>query len=962
MNTGLRGRRWAVGSPILLIFTTLVATTLQAQIVAVSPPIPDPRPATPTLSPWSAHPADGVEMRLTREGEANRLDFNFHGHGGYAIARRSVELELPPNYRFTFRLRGNAPRENLELKLLDATDENVWWLNRRNFVFPGEWTTLATKKRQISFAWGPLGGGEIHRVASLEVVVTAGSGGKGTIWFTDPRLEPLPVESNEPLRFTKPVIDLGVKREIGGLIIEWRTPPPAFRLSLDGVVQKRVTSKFVWLPETEMRTISIGGGDVRAVVVEPPAWAPTENDFFAIVARDAPRGRYPRYLIGEQPYWTIVGADRAEPEALIGEDGNVEPFKGGFSIEPFLIVDGALITWADASIAHSLAEGDLPIPSVTWRARGVTMTITAAVSASSMLELRYRIRGAGRTTLLLAMRPFQVNPSTQFLNTPGGVAHIESLDYRDGRIVINGNQFVNVLTRPARFDRGRSTGIEQAGALVYPHAKEVELNVPLQHSARREPFGRIASAWRRKLDCVSIDLPAAPEVANTLRTNIAYILINRDGAALQPGSRSYERSWIRDGSLIASVLLRLGLSADAKEFAEWFAPYQFPDGKVPCCVDSRGADPVPENDSHGELIDLVAEIWRTTHDEGFVRRMWPHVDAAARYIQKLRSENHGEFEGLLTESISHEGYSAKPMHSYWDDFFGLRGLEDAAELAGVSGLSDRQKELQEQAASFRRDFAASIARSMSEHHIDYIPGSAELGDFDATSTAIAVSPLELTSLLPPDALRATFDRYLSEFRARRTTWSTGSQPVSGSHVNDVYTPYELRNVGAFVRLGRRTEAHELLDFFMSDRRPAAWNEWAEVVPRDERAPHFLGDMPHSWVGSDFMRSLLDFFAYDREDGALVVGAGVPEKWVNGSSIHVGPLSTHTGTIDVRMRGYAQQVTVELGGTAHPRGGIIVRSPYERPVVRATVNGANVTINPEGATLEALPARIVFSYR
>ncbi len=152
--------------------------------------------------------------------------------------------------------------------------------------------------------------------------------------------------------------------------------------------------------------------------------------------------------------------------------------------------------------------------------------------------------------------------------------------------------------------------------------------------------------------------------------------------------------------------------------------------------------------------------------------MWPHVDAAARYIQKLRSENHGEFEGLLTESISHEGYSAKPMHSYWDDFFGVRGLEDAAELAGVSGLSDRQKELQGQAASFRHDLAASIARSMSEHHIDYIPGSAELGDFDATSTAIAVSPLELTSLLPPDALRATFDRYLSEFRARRKLWST----------------------------------------------------------------------------------------------------------------------------------------------------------------------------------------------
>jgi hypothetical protein len=940
----------------LLIVSILFATALQAQTVAVPPPAPEPRPPTPL--DWTAHPADGVEMRLTREGDVNRLDFDFQGHGGYAIARSSVNLDLPPNYQFTFRLHGDAPRENLELKLLDATGENVWWLNRRDFVFPREATTIATKRRQISFAWGPAGGGEIKRVASLEIVVTAGTGGRGTIWFTDPRLDPLPVVSNEPLPFTKPVIDLGIKREIGGLMIDWRTPPPAFRLSLDGVVQKRVKSKFVWLPDTEVRTISIEGGDVRAVVVEPPTWAPTENDFLAIVARDAPRGHYPRYLVGEQPYWTIVGADRAQPEALVGEDGNVEPFKGGFCIEPFLIVDGAIITWADASITHSLADGDLPIPSVTWRARGVTMTMTAAVSESSMLQLRYRVRGPKRTTLLIAVRPFQVNPSTQFLNTPGGVARIETINYHDGRLTVNGKQVVNVLTRPARFDRGGSAAMEQANALVYPHANEVELNVPLQQGARREPFERIASTWRTKLRRVTIEIPAAPAIANTLRTNIAYILINRDGPAFQPGSRSYERAWIRDGSLIASVLLRLGFSDDAKEFAEWFAPYQFPDGKVPCCVDSRGADPVPENDSHGELIDLVAEIWRYTHDEAFVRRMWPHVDAATRYIAKLRGENHGEFEGLLTESISHEGYSARPMHSYWDDFFGVRAVEDAAELAGLLGMSDRRKELQEQAASFRRDVAASIERSMTGHHIDYVPGSAELGDFDATSTAIAVSPLELTSLLPPDGVRATFDRYLREFRSRRNAWSTGSQPVPGT---DVYTPYELRNVGAFVRLGRRAEANELLDFFMRDRRPAAWNEWAEVVPRDLRAPHFLGDMPHSWVGSDFMRSVLDFFAFDREDGALVVGAGVPEKWVSGSAIHVGPLATFTGTLDLRMSGDAHRVTVELGGTAHPRGGFVVRSPYDRPIREARVNG-HVTETRDGEiSVRALPARIELSF-
>src|SRR5436305_10507008 len=38
----------------------------------------------------------------------------------------------------------------------------------------------------------------------------------------------------------------------------------------------------------------------------------------------------------------------------------------------------------------------------------------------------------------------------------------------------------------------------------------------------------------------------------------------------------------------------------------------------------------------------------------------------------------------------------------------------------------------------------------------------------------------------------------------------------------------------------------------------------EVVYKDLRAPNFLGDLPHTWVGSDFIRSFLDLLAYERD--------------------------------------------------------------------------------------------------
>lgn len=829
-------------------------------------------------------------MRLTREGEVNRLDFDFHGHAGYAIARQSLPRELPPNYQLTFRIRAEAPRENLEFKLLHGDD--VWWRNRRDFTFPREWTTVSTKKRQIEFAWGPVHETDLRHLDGLELVVTAGSGGKGTVWFTDPQLEPLPPTPTEPVTFDTPRITFDAKRELGGLILDWNKPSPSFRVLVDGVSLVPQSEKFVWLPDAEAKEIRIEvpAGALRKVTVEPPSWAPTANDFWSIVAKSVERGRYPRYLLGEQSYWTVIGSDRGANEALVSEDGAVEPFKGRFSIEPFLVIGGHRITWADAAESRSLAEGDLPIPKVTWKARGVTMTMTAAVSNSSMLQLHYHVDG--KATLQLEARPFQVNPSTQWLNTQGGVGDVD----------LAGFVSIHPRTTPTRRD---------GMTFVYVNQHDVELDVPLEPNARREPLAAITARWREQLHRVAFDVPADPRIGDTIRTSIAYMLIHRDGAALQPGSRSYERAWIRDGALMAAVLLRLGHAEAAKEFAEWFATYQYEDGKVPCCVDYRGADPVPENDSHGELIYLTAEIWRLTHDRAVVERLWPHVDAAAKYIDRLRAENHGPFEGLVTESISHEGYSAKPMHSYWDDLFALRGLEDARKLARNLGHDARAAELEVSATSMRRDLAASIRRTIAEHHLDYVPGSAELGDFDATSTAIGISPLNLTAVFPEAELRNTFDRYLASLAKPR----------------DDYTPYEMRNIGALIRLGEHEKAAPLIERFLADRRPAAWNGWGEVVRTDPRKAGFIGDMPHAWVASDFVRSMLDAVAFERDDGALVIGAGIPNAWLD-KPLHVGPLPTSHGTIDIRAHRDGSAITFDLSGTARPPG-MVVRAPDGR---------------------------------
>ena len=121
---------------------------------------------------------------------------------------------------------------------------------------------------------------------------------------------------------------------------------------------------------------------------------------------------------------------------------------------------------------------------------------------------------------------------------------------------------------------------------------------------------------------------------------------------------------------------------------------------------------------------------------------------------------------------------------------------------------------------------------------------------------------------------------------------------------------------------------------MADRRPAGWNQWAEVVGRDPREIRFIGDMPHAWVASDFVRSALDMFAWERrDDSALVLGAGL-SGWLTGEGSAISGLATPYGKLDFAMRGNAQRLSATISGSARPPGGFVLAWPFRNSAPRA----------------------------
>jgi hypothetical protein len=1024
---------------------------------------------------WTLNKSDGVSLVLSTDkgysGNAIRFDYDFTKGTGYGGIQKFFPVDLPENYEFTFYLKAESPANNFEIKFIDSTGNNVWWVNNRSYNFPGEWMKIRIKKRHISFAWGPTSDQSLKRIDRIEFTVASVVGGKGTVWIDDLKFEPLQPETNSwpapavttsshrknhssglmadnsddtywqsrKVKKQNIVVDFGAKREFGGLQIDWLKDKYAISfdvlLSEDGKKWEKVYSvrsnhddvSFIRLPEAEAKYLRIDllkanynkGFAVAEVKFLDIKSSLTPNDFLIYSAKNSPAGNYPRYFSEQASYWTITGVNNDVKEALLNEDGMVEVDKALFSIEPMIKTGGMLYNWSNVKPVQSMGFPDSEteftfLPSVSWQCDGLKfvtgVTASGEANRNSALDIGYYFENFSDKPVdfefYLLIRPYQVNPYYQFLNTVGGAGKIYSIKEAEGGYLVADKKVVLPQREydsfgACNFDEGNIVDLIRKGDLprdkmaedqngqangilkysfhlnsgektvffvVVPFYGNDPISQNLSNKSVAAEFENTASFWKTKADHIKFNLPeSADRIVNTYKSNLVYILINRDRAGIQPGSRSYERSWIRDGALTSSALLKSGIVPEVKDYIDWYTGYQYENGKVPCVVDFRGPDPVPENDSHGEMIYLLREYFNFTRDTAFLRSKNENVLKAVEYIELLiaeRSTDHFKngndsvraYYGLVPESISHEGYSAKAMHSYWDDFFTMKGLKDAAEIQKILGETENYERIVKVRDAFRKNLYNSMDLAMKARKIDYIPGCVELGDFDATSTTIALTPCNELSNLPKPQVYNTFNRYYEFFKNRRDgkiDW-----------IN--YTPYENRLIGSFIMLDQPERAHELIEFFLNDQRPQGWNLWAEVVWKDYRHAGYIGDMPHTWCGSDFINSIRSMFVYENEyDQTLVLASALYQDWIDApDGMSVENLPTYYGEVSYSIKKESDKYFISIFGDLKlPEGGIRIKNFNGAKLpLSVTVNGLETKgFSKNVITVKEVPAEVVINY-
>lgn len=690
---------------------------------------------------------------------------------------------------------------------------------------------------------------------------------------------------------------------------------------------------------------------------------------------------YPQALSGRQVYWTALGEAGRGGQALFDEFGNIEPQPGSGQLMPLLRLPGGLRGAPGADrIEQSLAGGSLPIPTVRWSFGALELAATALCHLGQVL-VEYRLTNSGPMqlagALVLALRPVQINPYWQH----GGHALIRSLAVEDRRISVDDRPYAAFSVPPdalavadftdgdviERIARGRvvtPSRLQSASALLsaacefdytlaageswsvvaaLPLRDGVEPNAALPFDAT---LAAVIAAWREILGPRRITVGDA-EVSDTVEAQFGLILVNATEFAFKPGPRNYDRTWIRDGSSQALALLYAGRIEDAKRYVRWYAERIYDNGMVPPILNpdgsiNRGYGSDIEFDAQGQFVAIAADTYRISRDREFLEAIFEPVVRATRFIEELcarTNAQHGpesRFHGLLAPSISHEGYN-KPTYSYWDDYFALRAWRDCAYLAEAVGAAEIAAHARSQGAIFAEHLRRSLRLSAEAMGSGLVPASADRLDVDPTSLAIAFEPCRVTDVLPEDLLPATYDLYLSHLDL-----------IAAPDFKGGFSPYEIRNINALIGLGRSAEAFRLLRDALSWRRPAGWRHWAEVVWGELRAPDYIGDMPHTWIGAEFATAVRRMLL--REEGeTLELLRAVPDAWWQGEGIVLKDLPTGFGRVDLRARREDGRIEVELGLTGPMPERVHIRCPGAKA---ASADGQPCRI--DGAVIAALP--------
>jgi hypothetical protein len=507
--------------------------------------------------------------------------------------------------------------------------------------------------------------------------------------------------------------------------------------------------------------------------------------------------------------------------------------------------------------------------------------------------------------------------------------------------------------------------------------------------------------WTSKLDGQGLQASLPPVVSHLFdlfRFCRATLLILSDEGEIHPGPTIYDSFWVRDSSVegISAALAGDGGLAE-RQFGDHY-PKVFNQGggwigpaREQGFFGGEHEKNDREWDSNGQALWAIGRFDRIAGTgAAFGARLFaPYVVGGARWIRDNRSEF-----GLLHSGWSAEHLGDKDKPHYWDDFWGIAGLYEAARLAERMGASETG-ELWAAYDELRRATRDSILWVLGEqrrqgHWETFIPtGPADAGRLDSTMVG-SVAYFHPCRLYMGLKLGGDVDR-----AARLTLETIWSHFVDGGFRHDSawhsYGPYlTLQLAHAFLLIGDVERMDQCLGWAVGnaafatvsrrDGDPShpwqavlgAWNEQhCYPIAKDFAVPlqdwWYMGDIPHGWAAAEFnslLRDILLFEADEDGDRQIYLAAGLLPRWLgDGDGVRVAGAPTAYGTsLGYRLthRGADRQVDIDID-SAPPGVSFVYPCRFGSGVLSAQADGAAIAVSGRDVRLPAGSRHVTVTY-
>lgn len=638
--------------------------------------------------------------------------------------------------------------------------------------------------------------------------------------------------------------------------------------------------------------------------------------------------------------WTAIGVPDFDELPIVDPRGLLTPFWDSWSIDSWLITDNKrqILPSRSNSATQSLElSPDVAVITTIVQDDLILELKSSVVPDQGCPHSQIEISAQADTSgwIAVALRPYNpegisfvhkitLSPDRKAWTVDGNpcVSFSDSVERHHLSTYRGGDVRIHLHDTREKNDEFCNIGLLTAAALFRIEAgqsRKVTVRIRLDQDERIKNSPPVS--WQESLaNHCTIKIPCQHfqrlyEIA--LRT-----IVLHSPKEVYPGPFTYKRFWFRDAAFIIYSLLVSGLIDRAERAIDQFADRQTTRGYF---LSQEG-----EWDSNGEALWTMRRFCEITG-----------LPPKPNWLQTIRHGGEWIINKRLPDTLDYlhagllpAGFSAEHLGPndfyYWDDFWGIAGLEAAATLMKMAGESSAAERFTKEARRFRDAVERSLNKVATRLEQEIVPASPYRRlDSGAIGSLVCGYPLQLG---PTDDARLlnTVDFLLTNCL------------VDGGFFQDMI--HSGINAYLTLHLAQVLLRAEDPRFFPLIRTVAELasptGQWPEAIhPRTKGG--CMGDGQHAWAAAEWILMIRNCFV--REEGnTLILAAGIPIEWLTaGANLSFGPAPTSFGAISITLavpvnNTEADQVVIRWQGKWHnDQPEISVRLPGFRSQAVAT---------------------------